>query len=236
MATWACEQGFATAATIHDGSTYADNLRAVFEEEFTAQCGGEIVAQEAIAVGDVEFSNVLGPIADAAPDLLYYPIFHPEGTFITQQAREIAELDDTQLAASDGLLGLQDLVDQAGEAAEGMIMSGPACAGDQYTNEFLPAYLEDPRVDGDLPLSVFHCHAYDAMGMIIASVEDVGIEGDDGTLYIPRQAFRDSLYATSGFEGLTGTLTCDEFGDCADPNITVSEIQSGAYVVIWPEE
>ena len=233
MATWACEQGFATAATIHDGSTYADNLRAVFEEEFASQCDGEIVAQEAVAVGDVEFSNVLGPIADAAPDLLYYPIFHPEGTFITQQARDIPELDDTQLAASDGLLGLQDLIDQAGEAAEGMIMSGPACAGDQYENEFLPAYLE--LAGEELPLSVFHCHAYDAIGMIIASIEEVAIEGDDGTLYIPRQAFRDSIFATSGFEGLTGTLTCDEFGDCADPNITVSEIIDGAYVVIWPE-
>ena len=233
MASFACEQGFATAATIHDGSTYADNLRAVFEEEFASQCEGEIVAQEAIAVGDVEFSNVLGPIADVGPDFLYYPIFHPEGTFITQQAREIPELDDTQLAASDGLLGLQDLIDQAGEAAEGMIMSGPACAGDQYTNEFLPAYNE---LSGEeLPLSVFHCHAYDAMNMIIASIEDVAIEGEDGTLYIPRQALRDSLFSTSGFEGLTGTLTCDEFGDCADPAITVSEIQDGAYVVIWPE-
>ena len=233
MATFACEQGFATAATIHDGSTYADNLRAVFEEEFAAQCGGEIVAQEAVAVGDVEFSNVLGPIADAAPDLLYYPIFHPEGTFITQQARDIAELDGTQLAASDGLLGSADLADQAGDAAEGMVLSGPACAGDEYETNFLPAYHE---LSGeDAVLAPFHCHAYDAIGMIIAAIEDVGIEGDDGTLYIPRQAFRDSLYATSGFEGLTGTLTCDEFGDCADPAITVSEIQGGEYVVIWPE-
>jgi branched-chain amino acid transport system substrate-binding protein len=235
MAAFACEQGFATAATIHDGSTYADNLRAVFEEEFTAQCGGEIVAQEAIAVGDVEFSNVLGPIADAAPDLLYYPIFHPEGTFITQQAREIAELDNTQLAASDGLLGLQDLVDQAGDAAEGFVASGPACAGDTYENEFLPAYLE--LAGEEQPLSVFHCHAYDAMNMIIAAINEVGIEGDDGTLYIPRQALRDAMFATSGFEGLTGTLTCDEFGDCADPNITVSQVTDGAWAgVIWPEE
>jgi branched-chain amino acid transport system substrate-binding protein len=236
MAAFACEQGFATAATIHDGSTYADNLRAVFEEEFASQCGGEIVAQEAIAVGDVEFSNVLGPIADAAPDLLYYPIFHPEGTFITQQARDIAELDGTQLAASDGLLGLQDLVDQAGDAAEGFVASGPACAGDQYENEFLPAYLADERIEGDQPLSVFHCHAYDAMNMIIAAINEVGIE-DGGTLYIPRQALRDAMFATSGFEGLTGTLTCDEFGDCADPNITVSQVTDGAWAgVIWPEE
>ena len=233
MATFACDEGFATAATIHDGSTYADNLRAVFEEEFASQCGGEIVSQNAIAIGDVEFEDVLGPIADLAPDLLYYPIFHPEGTFLTQQAREIPELDDTQLAASDGLLGLQDLIDQAGAAAEGFVASGPACAGEQYENEFLPAYLE--LANEEAALSVFHCHAYDAMNMIIASIEDVGIEDADGTLHIPRQALRDSLFATSGFEGLTGTLTCDEFGDCADPAITVSRITDGAFVVIWPE-
>jgi len=233
MATWACEQGFATAATIHDGSTYADNLRAVFEEEFASQCGGEIVSQQAVAVGDTEFTGVLAPIADAAPDLLYYPIFHPEGTLITQQARDLPELDDTQLAASDGLLGLQDLVDQAGAAAEGMVMSGPACAGEEYDNTFRPAY--DALSGEENPLSVFHCHAYDAANMIFAAIEEVGIEDDAGTLFIPRQALRDALYATSGFEGLTGTLTCDEFGDCADPAITVSEIQDGAYVVVWPE-
>lgn len=233
MATWACEQEFATAATIHDGSTYADNLRAVFEEEFASQCGGEIVSQQAVAVGDTEFTGVLAPIADAAPDLLYYPIFHPEGTLITQQARDLPALDDTQLAASDGLLGLQDLVDQAGAAAEGMIMSGPACAGEEYDNTFRPAY--DALSGEENPLSVFHCHAYDAANMIFAAIEEVGIEDDAGTLFIPRQALRDALFATSGFEGLTGTLTCDEFGDCADPAITVSEIQDGAYVVIWPE-
>jgi len=233
MAAYACEQGFATAATIHDGSTYADNLRAVFEEEFASQCDGEITSQQAVAVGDTEFTGVLAPIADTAPDLLYYPVFHPEGTLITQQAREFPELDDTQLAASDGLLGLQDLIDQAGEAAEGMIASGPACAGDEYDDEFRPAY--DELSGEDQPLSVFHCHAYDAVNMMIAAAEEVGIEGDDGTLYIPRQAFRDAMLATSGFVGLTGTLTCDEFGDCADPNITVSRITDGAFEVIWPE-
>lgn len=233
MAAWACEQAFATAATIHDGSTYADNLRAVFEEEFASQCDGEIVSTQAVAVGDTEFTGVLAPIADAAPDLLYYPIFHPEGTLITQQARDLPELDDTQLAASDGLLGLQDLIDQAGEAAEGMIMSGPACAGDEYDNEFRPAY--DALSGEEQPLSVFHCHAYDAANMIFTAIEEVGVTDDSGTLFIPRRALRDALFATEGFAGLTGTLTCDEFGDCADPAITVSEIQDGAYVVIWPE-
>ncbi len=234
MATYACEQGFATAATIHDGSTYADNLRLVFQDEFASQCDGETVSENAVEVGEDQFSDVLGPIADAAPDLLYYPIFHPEGTFITQQARQLPELDGTQLAASDGLLGLQDLIDQAGDAAEDMVLSGPACAGDQYENEFLPAYQ---ALSGEeAVLSVFHCHAYDAMNIVMNAIEAVAVEGDDGTLYIPKGALKDEIAATSGFEGLTGTLTCGDPdpGDCADPNIRVSQIQGGAFVVIWP--
>jgi len=37
----------------------------------------------------------------------------------------------------------------------------------------------------------------------------------DGTVHIGRQALRDALYATKDFAGLTGSLSCDENGDCA---------------------
>ena len=64
-------------------------------------------------------------------------------------------------------------------------------------------------------------------------VEEVGVD-TDGTLNVGRQAMRDCLGATSGFSGITGTLTCDQYGDCADPKIAVNEIQDGEYVAIWP--
>ena len=41
--------------------------------------------------------------------------------------------------------------------------------------------------------------------------------GADGSLVIGRQALRDALYATKDFDGITGKLTCNENGDCADP-------------------
>jgi len=69
--------------------------------------------------------------------------------------------------------------------------------------------------------------------MIFACIEKVGVD-DGGTLNIGRQALRDCLYATSGFDGITGTLTCNEYGDCADAQISVSQLQSGEFVRIWP--
>ena len=53
------------------------------------------------------------------------------------------------------------------------------------------------------------------------------MQGADGTLYIPRQGLRDALAEISDFQGLTGNITCDENGDCADPKIAVYQVENG---------
>ncbi len=59
VAEWAFnEKGVKTAATIHDGSAYAEALQQVFADEFTA-LGGEIVAQEAVSKGQTDMSPAL---------------------------------------------------------------------------------------------------------------------------------------------------------------------------------
>ena len=235
MATFVCEVlGLTTAATIDDGSPYADQLAAVFAASFPTECEGTITAEEAITVGDTDFSGVLGNIAADSPEFLYFPIFVAEGALITQQARETAGLEDTILAGADGIL-TPDWLSAAGDAAEGVVLSGPdlAFSGDFYADEFLPAYTEVSNEDA--PISVFHAHAFDAYNMLADAIEAVAFE-DGGTTYIPRTALKDAFFATSGYEGVTGTLTCDELGDCADAKISVSEVQGGEFVRIWPEE
>ena len=225
--------GATTAATIDDGSAYADQLAAVFAKSFAEDYGGTITAEEAVSVGDTDFSGVLGNIAADSPEFLYFPIFVAEGALITQQARETPGLEDTVLGGADGILS-PDWIEAAGDAAEGAVLSGPdlAFSGDFYEAEFLPAYTE---ISGeDAPISAFHAHAFDAYNLLADAIEAVAFE-DGGTTYIPRTALRDAFFATEGFEGITGTLTCDENGDCADAKISVSEVQDGEFVRIWPE-
>jgi branched-chain amino acid transport system substrate-binding protein len=235
MAQFACEELQVTsAATIHDGSPYAQQLQQVFADEFTALCDGTITTQEAITVGQTDFAALLTSIAADSPEFLYYPIFVAEGALMTQQARANADLDDTILAGADGIF-TPDFVAAAGDAAEEMYFSGPDLnfAGDFYEATFLPEYT---NVSGeDETISVFHAHAFDAINMLLDAIEEVAIE-EDGTLFIPRTALRDAFFATSGYEGITGTLTCDENGDCADAKISVSQLQDGEYVRLWPEE
>jgi branched-chain amino acid transport system substrate-binding protein len=199
-----------TAATIHDGSPYAEGLANVFAEQFQ-EAGGEITAQEAVQVGDRDMRPVLTSIGADAPDLFYYPVFVGEGGSITSQAREVTELGETDLAGADGMLS-NDWIQAAGEQnAEGVFLSGPDLqfSGNFYEDEFLPAYEEE---FGDTT-SVFHAHAFDATNMVLDAIEAVAIK-DGGATFIPRTALKDELFATSGYEGIIGELTCDENGDC----------------------
>jgi len=46
--------------------------------------------------------------------------------------------------------------------------------------------------------------------------------------------FQPVFLATRDFDGITGTLTCDANGDCADPNISILKLKGGEYNRIWP--
>lgn len=212
-------QGARTAATIHDGSLYADQLQQVFSNRFI-ELGGEVIFQGAVQPTDTDMSAILTQVAANPPDILYYPIFVAAGGFITAQARGIEALNDTALMGSDGIF-TPDFLEAAGEGAMGMFHSSPdfASFGDAYT-DFLANHQEKY---GEPPLSAFHAHAYDAAMMFFAAIEKVAVVDEDGTIHIGRQALRDAVFATKDFQGLTGNLTCSATGDCADPKIAVYE-------------
>ena len=208
--------GAKTAATIHDGSVYAEQLQAVFAEEFK-KLGGTIVAQEAVAPTDTDMRPVLTKIATGKPDFIYLPIFIAAAGHITRQSKEVAGLEKVALMSADGSFS-PDFYKAAGEAAVGMYHSSPdfSAFGAGY-KDFLAKHQ---KKYGEKPIAPFHAHGYDAAMMVFAAVEKVGVKDGD-TLYVPRKAFRDALYATKGQKGLTGTISCNEFGDCADPRIAV---------------
>jgi branched-chain amino acid transport system substrate-binding protein len=225
------ELGLKSAAAIHDGDPYTEGLANAFAESFE-KLGGTIVEFTAINVGDTDMRPVLTSVSAAGPpDFLYFPVFTAECAFLAKQAKEVSGLENTVISAADGCIS-DAAAEAIGDAGEGMLFSGPdiSFSGTEY-EVFKVAYKDKYGVD---TLSVFHAHSFDATNMLFACIEEIAVTEDDGTIHVGRQALRDCLYATSGFSGLTGTLTCDQYGDCADPKISVSELQDGEYVKIWP--
>ena len=57
--------------------------------------------------------------------------------------------------------------------------------------------------------------------------------GRRGTLFIPKDALRQYISELTDFPGLTGTLTCDENGDCGSEDVSVAQVVDGAFSEIW---
>ena len=50
----------------------------------------------------------------------------------------------------------------------------------------------------------------------------------DGHLIIDRAGVREALNAVSGYSGIIGTISCDDFGDCGSQKITVIDHQDSS--------
>jgi branched-chain amino acid transport system substrate-binding protein len=228
------ELGLTKAATIHDGSIYAEQLQQVFADTFK-ELGGTITAQESVSPDQTDMSGVLTSIASGAPEFIYHPIFIAAGTQLILQARQTPGLENVIQMGADGMFS-PDVMNGAGEAVEGVYVSSPdfTAFGTDYNEKFLPAY---EAKFGSVPVSIFHAHAYDAFNMLYACIEEVAQgDKDGGEVLIGRQALRDCMYATKDFKGLTGNLTCTPTGDCADPKIAVYMYHTGQYPPekVWP--
>jgi branched-chain amino acid transport system substrate-binding protein len=217
------------AATVNDGSPYAASLAKVFGTRFH-DLGGQVVADLSVLPDATDMGPTDRQLVAANPDIVYYPIFIAAGGFLTIQAKGDPALAQVKLMGADGLFS-PDFLKAAGDAVTGMYDSSPDFSA------FGPAYQtfldKHQKKYGEKPASVFHAHAYDATNLLFTALQNVAIQDPDGTLHIGRQALRAAILATKGYQGLTGTLTCNETipgkknpGDCGDPHIAVYQIVS----------
>ena len=207
------ELGLTNVATINDGDPYTQGLTSAFGAAFT-ELGGTLAIETAVTADQTDMRPVLTEVAAAGAELIFFPIFQPAGDFIAEQALEVAGLEETVLMGADGLLSDTYVVLPQ---TENMYFSGPQTPTGTAYDEFVAKYEAEY---GEAPIQSFHAHSYDATNMVFTAIEEAATDDGSGNLSIDMQALRDSLHGMT-HEGLTGSLSCDEFGDCAAPNIDI---------------
>jgi branched-chain amino acid transport system substrate-binding protein len=219
-----------SAATINDESPYADGLAQAFRDNFEA-LGGTITDTEQVNSSDTDLGPVFTNIASTNPGVVYGPNFNPVCALSYSQGSDILAKGTVQIG-SDGCLE-SSFLDTVGDpiADYDYYASSPDVTayqgGDFYKNEYLPAYTDQ----FGKPTSVFNAHAYDATNVLFDAIESVAVDDGSGNLTISRTALRDAVFATSGYQGLTGTITCTPLGDCAT-DVTIGVFQYNN----WPVE
>ena len=221
--------GVSAAAAIHDGDPYTQGLAQAFADAFEG-LGGTVTGFTGVNKEDTDMVPVLTEIAAGSPGALFFPIFQPAGDMVADQAPGVSGLEGTILLGADGLQ-VQSFMELP--QADGMYLSGPDLRYGDNTNQSTGVTAADFLADyeannGNAPEAPFWAHSYDATTILLeASKAASYVDGDD--LVVDRAGVREYLDNLSGYEGIIGTLSCDDFGDCGAARITVVQNNSADF-------
>ena len=216
------ELGMTTAAAIHDGDRYTEGLASAFADAFE-QLGGTVTGFEVVDMWETNMVPVLTEIAAGSPEALFFPIFQPTGEFVAAQARGVAGLENVQLLAADSLLNFDYL--ELSES-EGMYFTSLytdfGASVNQSTGKTAFEVLDDYRADhGEEPSSAYWASTYDATTILLSAIEANAEVNDAGQLVIDKAGISSSVAALRDYGGLTGSISCDDFGDCGSQKIVI---------------
>lgn len=188
---------------LHDTTAYGQGVAEFFREEAEAQ-GLTVLGFEGTTEA-ANFDGVIQPILALAPDAVYFGgIYSQTGIFINQ-------------ARAAGFTGIfmgpdgfdsSEFAQLAGEAGVGTYytsVAGPASIypnAAQFIEDYRAKYGEDPQP--------FAAQSYDATAIVLDAILQAAMIAGD----VPsRAAVASVVRSTTGYEGLTGTVTFDAYGD-----------------------
>ena len=208
MSKFARSIGVSSAAILWEpGNEYSADLAASFEKDFLDH-SGKIAAKETYQKGSVDFSAALQAIKAAQPEVIFLPSYFPDAAKIIKQARTLGL--DQPFIGTDGWES-QEFLSAGGEAVNNTYFASHFSAGDpsEKTSSFVTSYRE---ANGGDPLATAAL-GYDSVLFLADGIRRAG--GTDPA------ALQTALAATSGFEGVTGTITLDAQRNPSKPAIVV---------------
>ncbi|NQT94145.1 MAG: penicillin-binding protein activator [Lentisphaerae bacterium] len=202
---------------LYINNEYGKGLEQVFEKRFTER-GGKTPLSEGFAQSATDLRTQISKLKDANLDGLYLVGYPKEIPIALRQAKELG-LSVTLL----GTVAMHDpqLVQSAGDAAEGLMFPYPKEATGEHLNRFKQAfqkkYGKEPGITADV--------GYDAVKMLAKAIEfSGGSSGED---------IRKGLNTLKDYPGVSGTMTFDENGDVHKP-MGVKAVKNGSFV--WRRE
>jgi len=216
IAKYAVDHGLGRAAVLYINNDYGAGLKDVFVRE-VKRLGGEVVAVEAFAETATDFRSQLAKIAEKKPSAIYL-------VGQTEAGRALRQASDMGINArflSSVLFEDPKVIAVAGAAAEGVVYSSRWYAPerrDKVVSEFAGAYRAKCQREPD----VFAAYSYDATEIVARAMASGGLTPDE---------IKAALYATKGYQGVTGVITFDRNGDVQQP-ATLKTVKEGKFVFL----
>ena len=205
--------------TVDIDDAYVAGLETAFRNAFE-KLGGEVVVRTRIVFHDMP--GFMASITTASNELvaagdmegIFFPLYPEQAEPFLKQLP--AALRKLKLIGADTFIVPDFLML---EETDDLYMAGPLTTFGNQVNGATGRSEAEVRETietayGD-SLGAFWQHSYDAATLLLDAIKSVA-KPQDGKLYIDRAELRLELAATDNFQGLIGTISCDEFGDCGD--------------------
>jgi branched-chain amino acid transport system substrate-binding protein len=213
-------------AVLHDGDAYGKGLAEKVRDVFT-ELGGEVVAFEAVAKGEADYSAPLNRVGALKPEALFYGGYQGEAAVLKNQMAT-AGLRSAVFFSDDGTYGTKFL-ELTGPNGEGAYATSAVPTASPERDAFEAAYLAKyGQRAGEL--STFTWHGYDIVAALITAILQTAQKSSDGNLYVPRNGLVQAVRGLEGYGGLTGEITCNTEGECNTAGPTFFVVTDGQWV------
>jgi branched-chain amino acid transport system substrate-binding protein len=203
-----------TLAILYSNEEYGVGFEEVLRTRYE-ELGGEVVASEPFSTEATDVRTELAKIKAKKPDALY--IISNAPSLAAAALKEARELGIT--AARYGSEGLKspDILESAGESAEGLVVTSVSSGTSDFIAKHNAAYGIDP--------GPFSAQGYDAFRALVLALDRGARTGAE---------IKDALYAIT-FEGASGAISFDENGDVSGI-YEILVVENGAFKPVVQEE
>lgn len=208
---------------IDDQKPYGAGLAASFKATFT-ELGGKIVGTDHVNPEDRDFNSVATKVKSSGAKAVYYGGEYPAGAPLSQQIKDSIKIP---FMGGDGMYSADFI--KLNKKAEGDIATsvGKPVEELESAKKFIADYKTAGYKDA---YEAYGGGTYDATWSIIEAVKIVAAENDGK---IPADDARAKVLAAMDkvkFDGVTGPVSFDEFGDTTNTLMTAYQVTGGKWV------
>ncbi|WP_079034494.1 MULTISPECIES: bifunctional serine/threonine-protein kinase/ABC transporter substrate-binding protein [unclassified Streptomyces] len=219
------EAGKGKLYVVDDRTAYSTALVSGFTAEFE-KLGGSVVGREHVDTDQRGFSGLVAKVRASGADAVFFGGYYDTAGALSRQLGQAGV--DVPLMGGDGIYDQQYLT--SGPEVDGDLAVHIGVPAEQQAKgaDFLARYRKAGYAE---PAGWYGPYAYDAAWSIIEAVK-VLVKANDGTLPGDARARMSEAVSRLAFDGVTGRVAFDGYGDTRNRRLTVLSVESGRWTSV----
>ncbi|MFD7627246.1 branched-chain amino acid ABC transporter substrate-binding protein [Streptomyces sp. NPDC059851] len=209
---------------VDDKQTYGAGLAGIFTEEFK-KLGGEVVGTDHVTVKETDFSSTADKVKSSGADSVYFGGQYPEGGLLSDQIKKTGA--NIPLFGGDGIYD-PAFISASAEANDGDLATSIGAPVEKL--DTAKKFIEDYKAGGYKdPYAAYGGYSYDAGWAVIQAVKAV-VAANGGKVPTDARAKVVEALSKVSFDGVTGKVSFDEYGDTTNKQLTVYKVEGGKWI------